>query len=453
MTMCSSLDMGIVYIALPAISEDLNVTMSILSWIMMGFLISLTACILVSGRLIDGWGIHRVLISGFIIFIIGLFLSAVSPSILLLVVSRCIQGIGGSILLVGGPSLLKLSLPQNRQAEGFGYLSTASALGFFLGPGLGGLIMTGNNWRLIFWVMIVPVLIALFFVIRTDPPSGTLKGTTVNPILTTLLFGAIISFVTAVNQGREWGWTSAPILTLLILSIFLVYLFFILNENIKPKLLDFSLFRLKAFKIGNITGFLMKFCEGGPLFLLPFYFVIIQKLSLQMASFLMIVVPVIIMICGGLYGRYATRYPPSVFMAFGMLFLSFSFIGFFIAPVPVLFTVLASLMVVRGFGIGLFYPPNRTQVINAVPIGEEGIGSGFLRLVEQLGYILSIAVFETIFSEIVPMKDMSLASISQTTPIGIIVTAFHAVFILGSGITVMILGIIIYSELCNKYAS
>lgn len=446
MTMCTSLDMGIMFIALPAISEDLNVSMSLLSWIMMGFLISLTTCALISGIIIDIFGIRRVLIAGFLIFLSGLLVSATSPSIVILIAGRCIQGIGGSVLLVGGPSLLKNALPEDRQAEGFGYLSIASAAGFLMGPALGGILMFFDNWRIIFWALIIPVIVGLFLVLISVPSVRTSSETRINPVLMALLFGSVISFILALNQGRELGWTSIPIISLFILSIILGYLFFSVNQRANPMFLDVSLFRSKNFKFGNIVAFLMKLSEGGPLFLLPFYLVIIQNLDLQMASIIILVVPIVVIVFGYLYGKYSHLYSSSTYIISGMAFLILSFLGYYMATTPIMVILLIGIMVLRGSGIGLFYPPNRSDVICAVPRGKEGVGSGYLRMIEQLGYIISIALFETIFSEIIPMRDVSLASISHSSSVGVITSAFQAVFILAACIAALILVITLLTK-------
>ena len=203
MTICTSLDFMIVSLALPAISLDLNVSMSMLSWIMMGYILFLTACVLFGGKLIDIYGIRRVLLTGFYIFIGGLLLASVSFSIELLISARCIQGIGGSFLLVGGPSLIKLFISEGEQIAAFGYLGMASAIGYTAGSALGGAIMVFNNWHLVFWIMLIPILAGLaltFFSIPEDTPIS--KGTPVNIPLIVLLFGSISSCIIGLNQGR-----------------------------------------------------------------------------------------------------------------------------------------------------------------------------------------------------------------------------------------------------------
>lgn len=439
MTLCVTLDMGIVNIALPIISQDLNVSMSILSWIVMIFLIPFTACILIFGKLIDIHGIRKVIIPGFFIFLTGLILASLSSTIWILIIARCIQGIGGSILLVGGPSLLKVSLPEEEQARGFGLLSTASALGFLLGPSLGGFIMDYGNWRNIFWIQVIPVFICAIIMFIKVPSYRKISDNSINPVLAALLFGSVFSFIFALNQGREMGWTSPQILCFLGISVILMYLFVFINRKAKDPFLDTSLFKSKEFRNGTFVGFLMKLCEGGPLFFLPFYFIIVQNLDLRMTSVAILIVPIIVSVCGALYGKISSYFSFVTFMIIGTCFLFFSFIGFSYFQTPIFFFVLVGLMVFRGFGIGLFYPPNRTLVISTVPDSKEGIGSAYLRLFELLGYIVSIAVFETIFSEITPAEEISLLTVAQTAPDGCITQAFESIFVLGAVITVIII--------------
>ena len=211
----------------------------------------------------------------------------------------------------------------------------------------------------------------------------------------------------------------------------------------KFPLLDFSLFRLYDFSTGNITGFLMKLAEGGPLFLLPFYFVCIHKLSIQTTAMLMIVITITVTMYGIFYGKISKKFTPLFLMIFSQVCLIISFAGLYTFIYPVTILIPALLMFFRGTGIGLFYPPNRNQVIASVPAGKEGQGSGYLRFIEQLGYILSIAIFETIFSEIIPEGEESLITISDKIPFSQLVSAFQVVFFIVAGVSVGIIALII----------
>ena len=95
----STLDASIVNISLPTITEALNTNLTAVAWVVMGYLIIITGCLLLMGRLSDLFGQRRVYLFGFLTFTVGSALCGFSPTIYFLIGSRMIQGLGASALM------------------------------------------------------------------------------------------------------------------------------------------------------------------------------------------------------------------------------------------------------------------------------------------------------------------------------------------------------------------
>jgi MFS family permease len=78
----SALDGAIVNIALPTISSVFDISTSTVSWVSTIYLLVMAGCVLIFGKLSDGIGFKKVFISGFVIFTIGSFSSALLPDLL-----------------------------------------------------------------------------------------------------------------------------------------------------------------------------------------------------------------------------------------------------------------------------------------------------------------------------------------------------------------------------------
>ncbi|WP_321507710.1 MFS transporter [uncultured Methanoregula sp.] len=91
-----SLDSTIVNISLPTIASSFGVDISIVSWVVLAYLLVLAGLLLTFGRLGDLMGFRRIFIAGFTIFTAGSLLCGLSTTIWELIAFRALQGIGGN---------------------------------------------------------------------------------------------------------------------------------------------------------------------------------------------------------------------------------------------------------------------------------------------------------------------------------------------------------------------
>ena len=113
----STLDASIVNISLPTIVQSLNTHLTGVAWVVMGYLIIITGCLLLMGRLSDLFGQRKIYLSGFLIFTLGSALCGFSPTIYFLIGSRMLQGLGASALMAIGPGILTSVFPENERGN------------------------------------------------------------------------------------------------------------------------------------------------------------------------------------------------------------------------------------------------------------------------------------------------------------------------------------------------
>ena len=89
-----------IQVALPLMSNDLNLTIELANWISISYMVALIAVSIPLSRVISQYGVKRFTLVGVIVLSIGLLMSAIAPIIYFLLCSRVIQGISVAILLI-----------------------------------------------------------------------------------------------------------------------------------------------------------------------------------------------------------------------------------------------------------------------------------------------------------------------------------------------------------------
>jgi len=116
----STLDASIVNISLPTIVQSLNTDLKTVAWVVMAYLIIITGCLLLMGKLADLFGQGRIFLLGFLTFTLGSALCGSSPDIHFLIGSRMIQGLGASALMAIGPAIITTAFPEKDRGQALG---------------------------------------------------------------------------------------------------------------------------------------------------------------------------------------------------------------------------------------------------------------------------------------------------------------------------------------------
>lgn len=168
----ASLGTSITNIALPTLTEAFAAPFAEVQAVVVSYLAALTVSVVIAGRLGDRYGLKPMLLMGLMVFTGAALLSALAPSLRLLIAARALQGIGAAFLMTLAMALMRQTASEARVGRAMGLLGTMSALGTALGPTLGGVILPLAGWRGIFWVQVPLGLLALALAAATLPDDA-----------------------------------------------------------------------------------------------------------------------------------------------------------------------------------------------------------------------------------------------------------------------------------------
>lgn len=437
------LDGYVVTISLPTISRYFQVGTGEISWVVLSYLLVMTASMLIFGKLGDRVGLKKIFISGYVCFTAGSLLCGLSPNVYMLDAARGIQGIGGAMMMTGAFAVISHFLPEAITGWAFGLCSLANSLGIMVGAPLGGIITGFFSWHWIFLINI-PVGIAAVLIAKKalpdDKPAGTAgEKPHFDMIGSTFSFVALSTLVYGLSMGNEMGWHSPVILTSLAIAAVTSGAFVYREMTCADPILDFKLFRNRDFAFAILTTLTAVMLLAGGNFLLPFYLELVKGLETQKVGFVILIYSLVYMPIAPFSGRLSDRINPRVICAAAMftgliacLFFAFSLSLPGLAPVVIYLVLLA-------VAYSLFFPSNNHFVMSMAPRESHGSASGVYTTAINVSMVLGICLFESVFSNSLPEG----ISLKHTSPdqfafiADLLMNAFQVAFIVGSAVCLL----------------
>ena len=214
-------------IAIPVLEEEFpTVGLTHIAWVISAFAVTQVTFMLLGGRLADRIGRRRIFVIGMAIFAVGAALSAIAPTINLVIAARIIQAIGVALVIPSSLAAVLPLYPKQRHGWVVSLWSSMGVLGAAAAPTVAAGLLEISNWRVVFAVA-VPIALAGMVLaprfmaddsVTERPPPLDLLGT----ITGTLAIGGA-TFV--IVQGRAWGWFDPRIIAVFVLAVVSTWIF------------------------------------------------------------------------------------------------------------------------------------------------------------------------------------------------------------------------------------
>jgi MFS family permease len=458
-----TINQSIVLIALPDIFRGIKLNplspsnTSYLLWMFMGFLVVSAVLVVSFGRLGDMFGRVRMYNMGFAIFSVASIFLAVTwmngtAGALWLIIWRIVQGIGGAFLFANSTAILTDAFPTNQRGTALGMNSIAAIGGSFIGLILGG-VLGPINWHYVFLPSAPIGAFATVWAYFMLKDIGTRRPARIDWWGNILFAAGLIAILVGITYGllpyggHPMGWTNPWVLGAMFGGLAALFVFAYVETKVPEPLFRLSLFKIRAFAAGNIASLLMALGRGGMQFMLIIW---LQGIWLPLHGYSFSQTPLwagiyLVPLTGGflvsapLSGVLSDRYGAKAFTTGGALLTGLSFLLLLFLPVNFPYWAFALIIVLNGFGSGVFVAPNRAEMMNAVPAHQRGAAAGMIATFMNTAFVLSIGIF---FSLMVAGLSSSLPStlsggliaqgipaaaahtLSHLPPIGVLFAAF-----------------------------
>ncbi len=396
----STLDSSIVNVALPYMLKDLGTHIGTIQWVVLIYLVTVSALLLTFGRLSDTKGRKMVYVTGFTVFTAGSLLCGMAGNAFLLILSRCLQGFGAAMLMACSPALIVDAFPIRERGKVLGMIGSVVAAGLTTGPVVGGVILQYLSWRYIFYINI-PIGIAAAaggMMVLRNIPSAKGSGEPMDIKGSLFLIFLLSAFILFMTQLSRWGALSIQSFLCAGTAI-LAGIGFAVNESRTPyPLFDMALLKIRLFLFPVIGAALLFASLFVIVFLMPFYLTYPCGFPASKTGFIMIVpflfLLVISPVSGILYNRFGSRN----LCLTGMSILMLSLIS--LSTIQPSMGVLSLLWRIglAGIGTALYVSPNNTVIMSSIPPHRRGIASGAVATARNIGMVTGVALAGLIFS-------------------------------------------------------
>src|SRR6185437_5495738 len=393
------IDVTIVNVALPAIGRGLHASLSDLQWSDDAYTLVLASLLMASGSTADRFGRRRVFQIGLVLFTLGSLACSLATSVSALVLFRCLQALGGSMLNPVALSIISNTFTEPRaRARAMGVWGAVFGMSLALGPVLGGLLVTGLTWRAIFWINIPVGVAAIVLTQMFVPESKAGTARRFDPLGQLLVIVMLVTLTYSVIEGPSRGWGSPLIVvTFAAAAVAAVALVRVESRREQP-LLEVRFFRSVPFSGASLIAVFAFGILSGFLFLNTLYLQEARGYSAMHAGLLTL--PMAAMIClfapvsGRLVASRGSRLP---LVLAGLAEAASLALLTQLSDTTSLPYLLLS-YVVFGIACGLVNAPISNTAVSGMPNSQAGVAASVASASRQTGSVLGVAITGSIIA-------------------------------------------------------
>jgi EmrB/QacA subfamily drug resistance transporter len=394
----ASLSTSIANVALPTLAHAFSAAFQDVQWVVVAYLLAITALIVGAGRLGDLIGRRRLLLAGLLLYTAASTLCGAAPTLWLLIAARAAQGAGAAVMMALTMAFVGETVPKEKTGSAMGLLGTTSAIGTALGPSLGGILIAGFGWRAIFLISLPLGAMTLFLAYRylpADRPARDADGAGFDYTGTLLLALTLAAYALATTMGRgTFGFANV----VLLLAAFIgAGLFVFAEKRAAAPLIRVAMFRDPVLSTGLVMGVLVGTVIITTLVVGPFYLSGALGLDAARIGLVVSVGPIVVALTGVPAGRLTDRFGAGRMTVAGLLAMAAG--SFILSLLPATLGIPGYIAPILAMttGYAVFQTANNTEVMTDVPRDQRGVVSGMLNLSRNLGLATGASVMGAVF--------------------------------------------------------
>ncbi|MFF0725770.1 MFS transporter [Streptomyces sp. NPDC004134] len=404
-----SLDVTILYTALPTLTADLDADASAKLWIINAYPLVMAGLLLGAGTLGDRVGHKRMFLIGLVLFGAASTLAAFAPSAAVLIGARAFLAVGAAAMMPATLALVRLTFDDERERGiAIGIWGTIAVVGAALGPVAGGLLLAHFWWGSVFLVNVPVVLAALVATAVLAPGGSGSKDRPWDPVASVQVMAGLVGLVYAIKEGARPEPDPVHIAAALLVSAAGFTVFVRRQRTRAYPLIDFALFRNRQLLAGVLGAGLAMFATAGVELILAQRLQLVLDLSplhagLVVASAAIGAIPAGVVV-GGLVYRVPARH-----LIGGGLLAGAAGVVLTLLLTPGIGPLLGAGraagwvvpgVILTGLGLGAVMTAASAAIIGGAPPHRAGMASSVEEVSFELGSLTGVAVLGSVLTAV-----------------------------------------------------
>ncbi|MEV6226299.1 MDR family MFS transporter [Saccharopolyspora shandongensis] len=394
----------LVSVGIGRLAETFEVPLSTVQWVSTAYLLAIAVVIPVAGWAMDRFGEKALWQASLAVFLAGCVLTAVAPSVGVLIGARVLQGLGGGLFEPIMLTVLARSAGPRRATIVMSLVQIPITLAPVFGPMAGGVLIDRLGWEWLFWINVPFVLLCAVLAQRSLPadPSRHERATSRLDLTgTVLLPTSLAGLLLGLSQMTSDGGIASPVVLVSFgvgTVLLLAYVVHALRMRGVP-LVDVRLFASGRFAASAVTAFLFGASVYGVMFVLPLFFQQAGGFDAWTSGLLLAPQGVGTVLILPVVSRLVARFGPRAVVLAGMVLAALGTIAFTQLDPREGTALLVCSLLVRGIGLGTTLAPALSSGFASIAPEDTGRASSALIASIQLGGSVSTAVLAVVVQQ------------------------------------------------------
>jgi EmrB/QacA subfamily drug resistance transporter len=423
------IDFSIVQVALPTIRTELMISLAESQWIIGAYGLTLAGFLLLSGRAGDIYGQKKLFVFGVALFTIASFTGGLAPSLLSLILSRAVQGVGAAISTATAFAILVTTFPEGRERNrALGIFVAVLSAGFAAGSISGGVLTAAFGWRSVLFVNvpigIVAAVLSQKFLVN-HPGRAADKHLDLPGALA--VTSGLVLLVYALTNAATDGFLSVQTILPLLVSALVLAGFLAIEHRSRSPLMPLAFLRRGTVFTANVLALLLTASAGGVVFILTTFLQQVSGYSALAAGLEFVPAAMIFFFVGG-WGssRLVNRFGLKLVLVTSMTLITLG--SALLTQITVTSGYVGVLpgMLIWSLGASIGFPALNIAALAGTKPGEEGLASGIIGTSQRIGFPLGLAILLTIATVTDPPP---VGAASQLGSLTGVVTGFQYAFL------------------------
>jgi EmrB/QacA subfamily drug resistance transporter len=382
------------------LAVDFGASQSTVLWIINIYTLALAALLLPLGAIGDRLGRKPMLIAGLAVFGVASVAGALAPNAEVMIAARIGAGVGAAMIMPVTLAVITSTFPEEQRGKAIGVWTGVGGGGGVVGLFLGAFLVDAADWRWLFALPVVLVVVAMAMTLKSVPNSFERSRHSFDTIGALVSAVAVVGLIFVLQEGPEGGWTApvTPISLAVGLGATVVFVVWELRRR-DASLLDVRLFRERGLAGGSITLLVTFGVQAGiTVVLLPFFQAVLGWSAL-LSSVAMLPMAAALIVASGVAPRLATQIGVRWTLAIGIALtgVGLALMALFVSVDGGYLSILAGLLAL-GFGSGLAMTPSTEAITSSLPREKQGVASALNDVTREFGTALGIALLGALLS-------------------------------------------------------